>query len=250
MKTTSKRTKFEKEFDYGRRGNGVHELQRFAELGRLSASLLHEISNPLTAALLHLEMSDQKSPSVRKAKRDIQLLRRYVDAARQHARQESKPARFPVISQFEQLKRVINPLARHASVQLEFGDLPRCQLFGDPVKFQHIFANLIINAIEAYNDDGTKHQASLVKISFHLKSTTLTVQVKDWGRGISAAELPKVFEPFYTTKDHASHGLGIGLAIVEQYATVDFRGSIKVSSSRRKGTQFTIRLPLGKPQVV
>lgn len=220
----------------------LQELQHFAKLGRLSASLLHEISNPLTAALLHLELSEQQTPAIREARRDMQLLKRYVEAARQQARQASTSINFSVQPQLNQLKRVVLPLAKQAGVQLDIGLAPRTKLYGDPVKFQHLVANLVMNAIQAYSSGEPHDSAALVRVTLYCSEDWFTVQVTDWGKGIAALELPRIFEPFYTTKDGTSQGLGIGLAIVKQYVTEDFCGSIKVSSSRRLGTQFTVKL--------
>lgn len=222
----------------------LRELQRFAELGRMSASLLHEISNPLTAALLNLELSDQRSASVRRAQRDIQLIRRYVEAARQQVRRQSKPTNFCVQPQLEQLKRIVIPLARQAGVQLRINALPNCRLRGDPVKFQHIINNLVINAIEAYDKSVPDDQAPLVRMSLTRQRNWLMIQVTDRGKGITAADLPHIFETFYSTKAEAGHGLGIGLAIVEHYVTADFGGFIRATSSQRDGTRFTVKLPL------
>ncbi|PIZ62737.1 hypothetical protein COY17_02010 [Candidatus Saccharibacteria bacterium CG_4_10_14_0_2_um_filter_52_9] len=224
---------------------GLQELQRFAELGRLSASLLHEISNPLTAALLHLDQfSDQTSPAIKQVRRNIYALRRYVEAARQQVRQESRLSAFAITPQFEQLKQVVRPLARKAAVQLVFETIPSCRLYGDPVKFQQLLANLIINAIDAYEDDLCSGLARPVRVRVSRTPHYLTIKVIDWGKGITADQLSQLFKPFYTTKTRAAYGLGIGLTIVERFVTVDFDGSITVTSSRRHGTQFTIRFPL------
>jgi signal transduction histidine kinase len=75
----------------------------------------------------------------------------------------------------------------------------------------------------------------------------LVIKVTDWGKGITPDELPKLFEPFYSTKSKGFSGLGIGLAIVRQYVTDDFGGSIRVSSTRRLGTRFTVKLPIIRP---
>jgi len=128
----------------------LQELQRFAELGRMSASLLHEISNPLTAALLNLELSDERSASVRRARRDIKLLR-----------------------------RVLDPLASQAGVRLDIGAVPNCRLHGDPVKFQHIISNLVVNAIEAYSTTD-RYDCRLVRITFTQRRNRLSIQVVDW----------------------------------------------------------------------
>lgn len=222
----------------------LRELQHFARLGRMSASLLHEISNPLTAALLHLELDEQQTSNIRRARRSIQTLRRYVEAARQQVRRQGKTTSFCVHPQIDQLKRVVSPLARKSGVQLEIGPVLHRRLRGDPVKFQHVVVNLIVNAIEAYGGGDISAKRPLVSVSLADTNKWLILQVSDWGSGISADSLPHIFETFYTTKDQRNgHGLGLGLAIVKQYVTVDFGGSIKVSSSPRYGTRFIVKLP-------
>jgi two-component system C4-dicarboxylate transport sensor histidine kinase DctB len=227
-----------------RRTASLQELQRLAEFGRLSATLLHEISNPLTTALIYLDQLDDKiSPNVREAKRSIRLLRRYVEAARQQVRQESKLTDFNLRQQVNQLKRVVVPIARRANAQLIIESIPDCQIYGDPVKFQQVLANLIVNAVEAYNQDEAPYLDKPVRVRLISEEHSLTIEIHDWGQGIGPLQLTRVFDPFYTTKTSAGHGLGIGLAIVKQYVTVDFGGTISVKSSRRQGTVFTIQLP-------
>lgn len=224
----------------------LDELQRFAELGRLNASLLHEISNPLTAALLQLGLTNSVTPQVRRAQRSLQVLQRYVVAAQQQVRQQSYSTSFQLRSQLEQLKRVVVPLGRAAHVQLTFEVNGNCRLLGDRIKFQHILANLIINATEAYRDDSAPRLARPVSVRIDVTSDDLQIHVTDWGEGIDATKLATVFEPFYTTKHGPSRrGLGIGLYMAQQYVINDFGGSLRVSSSRRNGTQFTVSLPLG-----
>jgi two-component system, NtrC family, C4-dicarboxylate transport sensor histidine kinase DctB len=221
----------------------LNELRRFAELGRLSATLIHEISNPLSAALLNLEMSDQTSPTVRKARRNMQVLRRYVDSVRQQISSSSQATKFSLSAQLGQLKRVLTPIARQAGVKLMIeAPLTSCKLYGDAVKFQQVVANLVINAIQAY--EPPVHPQALVKVRFSVVNNHLLIEVSDWGKGIAPSELPKIFDPFYTTKGHQSQGLGIGLAIVKQNVIGGFSGSIKVASSRRLGTRFRVKIPL------
>jgi signal transduction histidine kinase len=215
-------------------------------LGRMSASLLHEISNPLTAALLNLELSDKRSSGVRQARRDMQAMRRYVEAARQQVRLQDKATSFRVQPQLDQLKRIIMPLARKAGVRIDIGSAPDCRLYGDPVKFQHIISNLAVNAVQAYGGGAVCSRTPLVRVVLRHDRDCLVVRVTDRGKGIAPEALPHVFETFYTTKGQSGQGLGIGLAIVKQYVTVDFRGSIKASSSPRQGTQFTAKLPVGR----
>lgn len=228
--------------------DGTHllELQRFAGLGRLSASLLHEISNPLSSALLYLEQAGEGN--LRQAKRSLHTLRRYVEAARQQVRHNDTAVSFCLKPQIDQVKRVVAPLARSAGVQLYIEAPPHFQLRGDPVKFQQILANLVANAVEAYRHAPKQTSAKPVQVIFAGTAKAVTIKVIDWGEGITTDQLPRLFEPFYTTKtDQSGHGLGIGLAIVRQYAVESFGGSIRVSSSRRYGTRFVVHLPASPP---
>ncbi|HVI60569.1 MAG TPA: HAMP domain-containing sensor histidine kinase [Candidatus Saccharimonadales bacterium] len=223
----------------------LRELQRLAELGRLSAILLHEISNPLTAAILYLEQhEDQQAASIRHARRNIQLLQRYVDAARQQVRQETQPVNFQVSPQLDQVKRLLRPLAKRSKVKLKFEQAANYRLYGDPVKFQQIVTNLIVNAIDAYNSDLVVSQERLVRVTLTSRHQWLVLQVTDWGRGITSQQLPKLFEPFYTTKSRSNQGLGIGLTMVKRYVEKDFSGAVSMVSSLRRGTQCTVKLRL------
>jgi signal transduction histidine kinase len=84
-----------------------------------------------------------------------------------------------------------------------------------------------------------------VQVRFRVSGNSLHIRVTDRGAGIAADQLPRLFEPLYTTKfDGERYGLGMGLAMVEQYVTKDFGGSIRVKSSRRHGTNFTATFPV------
>jgi signal transduction histidine kinase len=222
---------------------GLQELQRLAEFGRLSAQLLHEISNPLTAAVLYLDQHQgQSSTGIRHARRNIRLLQRYVEAARQQARQTGQPVDFYVRPQIGDIRRVMLPLARQAGVSLRIMPTANYRLFGDPVKFQQIVANLIANAIDAYSKMSKPPSKKLVQVTFDGRNEWLLAQIRDWGTGIDSDKLPRVFDPFYTTKNRSGGGLGIGLALVKQYVEQDFNGSVKATSTLLDGTVFSLKL--------
>lgn len=220
------------------------ELQRFIELGRLSASLLHEISSPLTAALIHLEdVNDQKSLSVRAIRRSLVRVSRYVNAARKQLRNQGELTIFSLDSQVRDIKRLVLPLAKVKHVKLDFSLTPKAKLRGDPIKFQQILVNLIVNAIEAYDLSQTQTANLRVRVVISDQLKYIQLVVIDWGEGISQAQLPRLFDPFYSTKSGEDKGLGLGLVIVKQCVKDSFNGSINVTSSARNGTCFTIKLP-------
>ncbi len=222
------------------------ELQRFAELGRLSASLLHEISNPLTAAMLCLEQYDgQQSLFIQQAQHNISILQRYVKAARQQMRHESVVTSFSIRTELDQVGRVFIPLCRSKGVSLHIESAPNHKIVGDPVKFQQIMANLISNAIDAYrNDETTASGDKPVRVIIRRQHSWLTIQVTDRGVGITADQLAHIFEPFYTTKNQYSFGLGLGLATMKQYVEQDFCGSVSATSNCTQGTKFIVKFPL------
>jgi signal transduction histidine kinase len=224
----------------------LSEMERYAELGRLSATLLHEITNPLAAALLHLEQSaNEHSHSIKRAKRNIHLLWRYVEAARQQVRQESRVGFFMSNAQLEQVKRVFMPLARRSDIKLEVYTPKNYRLYGDPVKFQQIVSNLISNAIDAAKP--CPKERRVIKLSVTASRQYLVLRVTDRGNGVGPEQLQHLFEPFYTTKATAGQGMGIGLALVKRYVEQDFGGSIRVRSRLMAGSRFIVRLKL--PQV-
>lgn len=223
----------------------LQELQRFAEIGRLSASLLHEISNPLTAAILHLDPSSAgTSKNIRHARRNIQVLQRYVEAARQQVKHSSTTRFFSVRSQFEQIRQILEPHARRHSVKLQFVLDDKVRLYGDPVKFQQMIANLVKNAIDSYATLPISRLNRTVTVVATTQGKLLLIKVADNGLGMSPEELSQIFEPFYTTKVRAGHGLGIGLTIVKKFIEEDFKGSVKARSQFGSGTNFTVKLPL------
>jgi signal transduction histidine kinase len=100
---------------------------------------------------------------------------------------------------------------------------------------------LIVNSIEAMPDGGKIH------ISVDLNERVTEITVKDNGPGIEEAILPKIFEPFVTTKEEG-RGTGLGLSIV--YGIVKrHHGDIKVMSGEHQGTAFRILLPVSGPQL-
>ncbi len=222
----------------------MEALQHFIEIGRLSASMLHEISNPLSAAMLYLEqVPAQDALSVRRARRSLRLVHNYIEAARRQLRYGNPEiVSFCVSPQIDQLKRLIVPLARQAGICLDISEVPHHRLYGDPIKLQQVLANLVTNAIDAYTQtEVTDGLAKPINIDIKGNTKSLRISVTDWAQGIDAEQLPKIFQPFYSTK--GKDGLGIGLTLVQQYVTHDLHGTIQVQSSPRRGTRFIILLP-------
>jgi signal transduction histidine kinase len=120
-------------------------------------------------------------------------------------------------------------------------DLPKTMI--DEGQISQVFINIILNALDAMSDGGR-----LTVTTRHEKDdqgrAAIMIGFADTGIGISKAELEKIFDPFYTTKE-VGKGTGLGLSV--SYNIVKrFKGDIKVESESGKGTVFTIILPVEK----
>ncbi|HEY1064087.1 MAG TPA: HAMP domain-containing sensor histidine kinase [Candidatus Saccharimonadales bacterium] len=219
------------------------EMQPFAEFGRIGASLVHDIANPLTAANLHLEELNrqQHSELARQVQRNLYHLERYLIAARKQIKRESDLREFSVGSELRQVAHLLTHRARKIGVRLTVDKIPSLKLYGDVVKFNQLVANLLANALEASEKMKNPKEAE-VHVQVRTEGKYVVIIVTDHGVGVDDENIDRLFEPFYSTKSSQRSGLGLGLALVKQYVEHDFKGTISVTSDTERGTVFTIKL--------
>jgi len=198
---------------------------KMMSLGRLAASVIHEINNPLSGILNYLRLMKRVLGQGPLAEDRQEKFQRYLDLVENETQRCSQivssllsfsrvsPPAFGRIQIDELLTRCVL-LSRHkldlSNIRLETdipSDLPPVQ--GDFNQLQQCVINLIFNAIDAMPDGGTLFLNGHVDEGRKL----VTVTVKDTGRGISAPDLPHIFEPFFTTKNEG-YGVGLGLSTV------------------------------------
>jgi signal transduction histidine kinase len=112
-----------------------------------------------------------------------------------------------------------------------------CTLTGDSVQITRAIQNVMINALQA-----SAEKKKPINVSCTRKDFYVDVRVEDAGYGITPEQMSKIFDPYFTTKQGKS-GTGLGLYITKKVVE-DHNGSIKVDSTPKVGTTFTIRLPL------
>lgn len=224
------------------------EMQPLADIGWISASLVHDIANPLTAASLHIDELSRQDQSllVRQARSSLQQVDRYLKAARKQIRRQSEHRQFAVTAELRQVLYLLRHRARQANVQLLLSKAPPLRLYGDSVKFSQLIANVVTNAIDAYGLSNEKGDRQVV-VRFKKDTAGVSISITDHGSGISDKHLAHLFEPFFSTKLSPRQGLGIGLALVKQYVEEDFHGRITVSSTVADGTVFDILLQDSEP---
>jgi len=223
---------------------------RVATMSQLSASITHEVNQPITAAVTYAlaarrwlsaeppnfhEVDDALSLIVKEGNRAGEVVGRI------RALIKKAPARKDAVEINDAILEVIALTRTEAAnnsvavrTQLAEG-LPRVQ--GDRVQLQQVLLNLIINAIEAMRDVGEKERELL--ISSRNEPDGVSVEVRDSGPGFAPATLDRLFEAFYTTKPG---GLGLGLSICRSIIEAH-NGRLWASANLPRGASFQFALP-------
>lgn|GEM_PF-1986012 len=220
------------------------QAEKLAALGELSAGIAHEINNPLHVLQAYMEfMAGQIEPgnpflgyleTMGGALQGIARLARQL-------RDFSRPAeghRQPV--QLDELLGNVLRLAgkelMHCKIDLVENYLPHLPpVMADARQLEQVFLNLILNARDSMPGGGK------LNIETGMEADSVCVRFGDTGIGIPAETLPRIFDPYFTTK--ADRGTGLGLAICQRIVT-QHGGKISVSSVPDEGSTFTVHLPV------
>jgi signal transduction histidine kinase len=139
----------------------------------------------------------------------------------------------------QEIGNLFRILAEQNGVDLQMGRNQEVKIMGDKVRLQHLFSNLIDNAIK-YTPEGS------IRITVERDGENAVVQVVDTGIGIPREEQEKIFKRFYRvdkSRSKESAGVGLGLSIAEWIARAH-HGRIEVESELNRGSTFTVYLPL------
>jgi two-component system sensor histidine kinase HydH len=221
--------------------------QRLAQLGTLLAGFAHEVRNPLSTIGLNLQLvlEDFREPESPRDKRtqkrlatvegEVRRLQKILEEFLSFARApEPKVTPVDLNGRLQALVEFQEPEMREHGVSLRFypgADVGRIP--GDWDHLQAAVGNLLRNAKEATPTGGQ------VMVSTVRDGRDVLVRVTDTGAGIPAEVLPRVFEPYFSTK---KAGTGLGLPTVRRVVE-EHGGTLTLESEVGKGTQFTMRLP-------
>ena len=221
----------------------LQQVYRFAELGRISSALFHDLANHLTAVSLDIEGlgTQQQSTLLNRVQHDINYVDDVVQRVRLQLRGQGSIERFEVAREIKKVAKILSYKMVQSGLRFEL-QAPRQPLYfkGDVVPFRQIISNLISNAIDA-SGVANKHRKPVIRVTVSSDKKSILIVVTDWGVGIKPAQIDKIFEPFYSSK---TDGTGIGLFIVKQIVENDLHGSLRVASSPQTGTSFSVSIPL------
>jgi PAS domain S-box-containing protein len=228
---------------------------KMSSLGKLSASVVHEINNPIAGILNLIMLMKRMLAEGAVAQKEIEQFTQYLNLMETETRRTSRIVSnllaFARQSRMEakglNLNRLIEQTLFLNSNHLKLDrikvetrldpNLP--DLIGSEDQLQQVFMNLVSNAAEAMESTGGRLR---IESKHLLLEDKVQVKFKDTGPGIPKENIPKLFEPFFTTK---KKGKGVGLGLSVAYGIVqEHGGSIYVRSQRGKGTTFEIKLPL------
>ncbi|MFZ2052563.1 MAG: ATP-binding protein [Candidatus Aminicenantales bacterium] len=222
------------------------QAEKLASIGRISATIAHEIRNPLTSVKLNIQnllqnggLGEEEKEHLSISQEGIGLIEKFIKELLNFTRvSDLNLERFSILQIIEESLKMLRNSFQEKRIVLERrcpSDLPAVVVDGD--KMRQVFLNILRNAVEAVDEGGKIGLA--ISLAKENGAKMIRIRMSDNGCGIAEKDWENIFEPFFTTKPS---GFGLGLSnarkIVEQHL-----GSIKVVKKKGKGTAFEVRIP-------
>ena len=224
--------------------------EKLAGVGRLAATLAHEINNPLDAAIncIYIAKTSPDLPETARlfletADEELQRVTHMTRQSLGFYREATVPSIFSVNLVIESVIRLLGNRikANSVTIDLQFAKDPLVEgVFGE---LRQVFVNLIANSLDAIEPRGKISLKSSVGVEAGSTQRRVRITVADNGKGIAPEKATRIFEPFFTTKGELGTGLGLWVTkqIIEQHG-----GAIRVRSStggKHRGSVFSVTLP-------
>lgn len=221
----------------------MRQMQKLEAIGLLTGGVAHDFNNLLTVIRNAAELMRRKPLPTERQQRYLDAILDTTDRAAKLTsqllafarRQALRPEVFPVLHQVEQIAEMLRSIVGAHMQVLVQGPAQPCYIEADLNQFETALVNLVVNARDAMQGQGA------ITLTIETADGQVTIAVTDDGHGIAAADLERIFDPFYTTKEV---GKGTGLGLSQVYGFVhQSGGAISVQSPPGKGTTFTVSLP-------
>ncbi|MEO6682324.1 MAG: ATP-binding protein [Ginsengibacter sp.] len=219
----------------------LRSLEKYAVTGRIARTIAHEVRNPLTNINLSIEQLRSEIQETETSEMFFKMIQRNSERINNLVSDLLNSTRVTELTFVSaNINHVLDESLEMASDRIELKqikvekeyDPEICNFSADIQKIKVAFLNIIVNAVEAMDNNGT-----LILKTFAEKDKCV-VQINDTGIGMTTEQLDKIFEPYFTTKDK---GNGLGLANT-QNIILSHNGNISVESTPGEGTTFTVIL--------
>lgn len=223
------------------------ESERLAALGRLAASIAHEVNNPLGIIKNYLTIISKSFESTPEAQKNVSIVHEEVDRIAKIVKQLLEFYRPALERQVElNVTEILTSTLDLISLKLESMGIEivrqldsNLYVNGSSNQLKQVFLNLILNARDVMPNGGR------LTITAQKNGEFAHIIIRDTGAGISPDELPRIFEPFFTTKKES--GTGLGLAVCHGIIS-SHNGIISAGNNSDGGAEFSIKLPLLRTQ--
>jgi signal transduction histidine kinase len=212
----------------------------------LSASIAHEIRNPITAAKSLVQQMGEDPSShdnveyANVALEELERVEKSISHLLRFAREEDVEMTDVRLADIvDSALETFRDRIAQIGVGVELDVAPATDMRADPDKLRRVIINLLGNALDAFEERETASPRLQIESGENLAGTELWIRVKDNGPGIEPERLDKIFSPFYTSK---SSGTGLGLAISKKLVDAH-GGSIEAHSAPGSGTEFVLTFP-------
>ncbi|MCI0473383.1 MAG: ATP-binding protein [Ignavibacteria bacterium] len=230
----------------------VVQMEKLASLGKLSATVAHELNNPLEGILTYSKLIAKKLKNDKGNESNEKIIRYLNMISEETSRCGNIVKDLLLFSKTRddkfvesELSEVIDKCSELINHHLEINNIKLIKEYPNapititcnPEKIQQALLSLLINSIEAM-----KARGGIIEIKLTSEDKYAVIRIKDEGSGIAESDLPYIFEPFFTTKE-AIKGTGLGLSVA--YGIIkSHKGKIEIEHTSSNGTTFKITLPI------
>ena len=225
------------------------EGEHHRSLEKLSASIAHEIRNPITAAKSLVQQMGEDAGDVdqeeyaRVAVAELERVERSISHLLRFAREEdTRVGEVEMEEVLESALETFRDRAARSGIEIvrQFDAAGRMR--GDVEQLRRVVINLVTNAIDALEDGGVDRPEVRVSMGENLAGTDVWVRIADNARGIDDETRERIFDPFYTSREN---GTGLGLALCRKIVDAH-GGTIELESAPGEGTEFVLTFPNGR----
>lgn len=224
----------------------VSRSKQLSAMGHLASGVAHEIRNPLNSIgtiIQQLRRDFEPKEDTEDYKKftsviykEVQRINKTIESFLKLARPQPVVRKeFRLSSLFDELSLQYSQILKEKSIRLEIENEFNGSVYWDKDQMRQVFINLISNAIDSIEQNGT------IKIATSLINDIVHITIDDNGKGISKENIDKIFDLYFTTK---AEGTGIGLGIVQRIIN-EHDGIITVTSKPGEGTKFTMKIKQG-----